>query len=93
MFDPKSRYYDLPNLTYTAPDGREIVYKGRRLVPRTPATHKTTLAQSERLDLVAARTQGDAQLFWRICDANEDLNPLQIHQRSGRTLKLPDEDE
>lgn len=92
MFDPKSRYFDLPDLTYTAPNGREIVYKERRLVPRTPARLRTTLAQSERLDLVAARTQGDAQLFWRICDANEELDPFRMQAQSGRTLKLPDGD-
>jgi len=89
MFDPESRYYQLPNLTHRTPDGREIVYKDRRLVPHPPATRQTTLVQSERLDLVAARAQGNPLHFWRICDANEELNPFRIQEKSGRVLKLP----
>lgn len=89
MFDPESRYDELPTLTYRTSEGREIAYKDRRLVPRLPPGRETTLAQSERLDLVAARTQGNPLDFWRICDANPDLDPFLLQAKSGAVLKLP----
>lgn len=92
MFDSDSRYRSLAHLTYTTGEGREILYKERRLVPPASAGRETTLAQGERLDLVAARTQGDPRLFWRICDVNSELNPFRLEERSGRVLKLPEQD-
>lgn len=89
MFDPESRYYSLPNLVHRTRDGREIVYKQRRLVPRTPPAGETTLAQGERLDLVAARALGNPRLYWRICDVNRELDPFRIEEETGRELKLP----
>jgi nucleoid-associated protein YgaU len=43
--------------------------------------------QSDRLDLIAARTLGDPLLFWRIADANDAMNPFDLLTR--RALRIP----
>jgi len=89
MFSKSSRYYALRDLTYRAPDGRKIVYKERRLVPKSPAGSEMTLAQSDRLDLMAGRVLGDPSQFWRLCDANEELDPFELEAAAGRAVKIP----
>ena len=89
MFSKTSRYGPLAELTHHAADGRHIVYKARRLIPRTAAGGRVTIGQSERLDLLASRIFKDPLKFWRLCDANEELNPFELEARSGRSLKVP----
>ena len=89
MFTKASRYYALPDLTYRTRDGRKIVYKARRLVPRSGAGSEMTLAQSDRLDLMAHRVLGDPAHFWRLCDANEELDPFALEEATGRAIKIP----
>ena len=89
MFTKSSRYYPLAELTYSAEDGREIVYKERRLVPRTPASGEVTIGQSDRLDLIAGRVLGDPLQFWRLCDANGELDPFELEAATGRAIKVP----
>jgi hypothetical protein len=46
----------------------------------------------ERLDLVAALALGDAFSFWRICDANDAMNPFDVVAESeGGRLRIPSE--
>jgi hypothetical protein len=78
VFAPNSRYYDLPVLIYTGPDGRAIPYVSRRFAPQgadLPLLMEVTTTQDDRLDLIATRTLGDPEQSWRICDANDAMNP------------------
>jgi hypothetical protein len=38
---------------------------------------------------VAATAFGDAELYWRICDANGDAEPADATQPTGRLLVIP----
>ena len=91
MFDPGSRYFELEDAVFTMPDGRAVPYKRRRFVP-PPAAHETLavepVAAADRLDLIAARTLGDPEQFWRICDANGALDPDELIE-PGRRLRIP----
>jgi len=89
MIKKTSRYHGFEHPRHLTPNGHEILYLKRRFIPRLQTAGKTTIAQSERLDLVADRTLGSPQLFWRLCDANEEANPFVLSERSGRILKLP----
>lgn len=91
MFDYTSRYYNLANATYTAPGGREVAYKIRRFLPAAalPLLAEVTVMQGERLDLVTYRTLGDPLQFWRIADANDAINPFELEEPPGRTLRVP----
>lgn len=92
MFEPNSRYYAIETVTTTLPDGRAATFKRRRFAPRGESMRllqEAFVGQGERLDLVTARTLGDPEQFWRICDANEALDPSSLTGVPGRSLRIP----
>lgn len=92
MLDSTSRYAPLKNLTHKLPDGREVIYKERRFLPQgdeVPAQGTATVRSGERLDTLTARTLGDPLLFWRICDANNVMDPWVDASAAGRVLRVP----
>jgi hypothetical protein len=92
MFTPNSRYYDSPILIFTGPDGRELPYVSRRFAPQgqdMPLLMEVTTTQDDRLDLIATRTLGDPEQSWRICDANNAMNPADLAVPAGRRLRVP----
>lgn len=92
MFEPTSRYYSLATATYTTADGRAVAYKRRRFVPRgetLPLLVEVTVVQGDRLDLITARLLGDPEQYWRVCDANNAMNPPELTATPGRVLRVP----
>ena len=92
MFEPDSRYYALETAELTTPDGRVIAYKRRRFLPQgeqMPLLVEVTVGDRDRLDLITARTLGDPEQFWRVCDANNAMNPADLTAETGRTLRVP----
>ena len=92
MFEPTSRYFALATATYTLADGRTVAYKRRRLLPRgrdLPLLVEVPVTEGDRLDLITARTLGDPEQFWRVCDANDALNPPDLLAELGRILRVP----
>ncbi len=93
MFEPTSRYFALATATHTLPDGRTVAYKRRRLLPRgrdLPLLVEVPVTEGDRLDLITARTLGDPEQFWRVCDANDALNPPDLLAELGRVLRVPE---
>ena len=91
MFDTTSRYYTLETATYTASDGREITYVRRRFLRQgenLPLLVEVTVTDSDRLDLITARTLGDPEQFWRVADANNAMNPFDLTVEPGETLRV-----
>jgi hypothetical protein len=81
MFDNNSRYYSLEDARLTAKDGTITTYKKRRFLPDSSQMQivaEVKVAQGDRLDLMASRTLGDPEQFWRICDANNAMNPKDL---------------
>lgn len=92
MFTATSRYAAIPNLIYTGPDGRQIVYKARRFLPlpaRVPGRGTVEVRPGDRLDLVAARALGVPEQYWRIADANGAMDPFDLVAVPGRKLRVP----
>lgn len=92
MFQPNSRYYSLETAKYETPDGRQIVYVRRRFPPRSDdmlLLVEVIMTEGDRLDLITARTLGDPEQFWRICDANNGMNPAELTEEPGGTLRVP----
>ena len=92
MFEPTSRYYTLETATYKAQDGRELRYKRRRFLPQgetLPTLVEVTVTDGDRLDLIAARSIANPEQFWRICDAENAMNPPDLTAEPGRTLRVP----
>lgn len=91
LFPPNSRYAGVQTATLAAPDGAEVVYLLRRLVPQ-PSAYAAAgtypVAEGDRLDNVAFKLLGDPELFWRLCDANRAVRPDEL-QQVGRALAVP----
>ena len=92
MFDDISRYKDLPVKTHINAEGSERRYVARRFVPDPASMRAMTSAvvtDTERLDLIANRTLGDATLFWRIADANAAMDSVDLLSPDERRLIVP----
>lgn len=93
MFPVTSRYYSIETAVFVAADGRQIAYLRRRFLP--PATTailtEHLVVQSDRLDNITARYLGDPEQFWRVCDANNAMQPddLTAEDAIGRRLRIP----
>jgi len=92
MFDETSRYADLPTAETLLPDGRRVRYASRRFLPpgeSLPVLSEIATTDADRLDLLAARTLDDPELYWRICDANDAMNPATLLDTPDRRLRVP----
>jgi hypothetical protein len=96
MFDHTSRYYNLDTATLDLPGGRTVSYVLRRFLPQgaeMPLLAEVTVSQGERIDLVSHRTLGDPLAYWRICDANNAMDPQELTRATadepGRLLRVP----
>jgi hypothetical protein len=90
LFAPSSRYYGIDTTTIVE-QGVIVRYLLRRFVPppeRFVLLQVHTVAQGDRLDVVAARYLGDPTLFWRICDANRAMRPDELTETVGRKLRI-----
>ncbi len=91
MFDPESRYAEIANATWVSADDREITYKKRRFLPSgetLPVLTEVTVKEGDRLDLIAARSFGEALHSWRVADANNAMNPRDLLE-PDRVLTVP----
>jgi nucleoid-associated protein YgaU len=89
MFYRGSRYEPVPNVELQTPDGRTIVCKRMRLVPLPEGELTRRVKAGDRLDRIAHEIYGDAQQFWRLCDANRAMRPDQLVEAPGRVLSVP----
>jgi hypothetical protein len=96
MFDHLSRYYSVETAILALPDGRMVSYVRRRFLPqgeRLALLAEVSVTPTERIDFVSNRTLGDPLAFWRICEANNAMDPQQmledIASDPNRRLRIP----
>lgn len=92
MFDPPSRYYSLDVAMLALPDGRTVSYVRRRFLPegeQMPVLVESATLQGERPDQFTTRVLGDPLHFWRLCDANNVMHPLELTAEYGRVRRIP----
>ena len=86
-----SRYYGTPVTLYVAPDGTQIPYLARRLLPQ-PSSFTTiaqyTVVTGDRADLLAYRFLGSAGQWWQIADANPVLDPRALTATPGQQIRI-----
>jgi hypothetical protein len=92
-FAPDSRYYGIAFGLYQRHVGDlGIAYVLRRFIPqqRDIAVAMEHIVQSsERPDLLAAQAFGDAELYWRIADANVVTDPFELTDTLGARVAIP----
>lgn len=92
MFDHTSRYYRIEVAVWVGADGAPRAYARRRFLPRPEDLQQLAewpVARGDRFDLLAARTLGDPQAYWRIADANRVMDPDELTARPGATVVIP----
>jgi hypothetical protein len=88
---PTSRYYSIEQKTLELPNGDKVAYVGRRFVPqqdRFATLTEHVVQQEERPDQVANQFLGDAEQFWRLCDANGCLQPEELTDHAGERIRI-----
>jgi hypothetical protein len=75
MFDPKSRYANLPTYTVTDHRGRQVAVLPVPPAPHDPLLGIHVLRQGERIDHLAARYLDDPAGYWRIDERNDVMLP------------------
>lgn len=91
-FPVNSRYHLIETAKWHSPDDREVIYLKRRFIPipkESSPLIEHAVTQDERLDNITARYLGDPEQFWRLCDANNAMNPDELTTTIGRRLRIP----
>jgi hypothetical protein len=86
-----SRYAFTATSTLQTAEGRTIVYLQRRFVPaadRFALLMEHVVQQGDRLDNVTAAHLGDPEQFWRLCDANNAMQPDELTQTAGTIIRI-----
>ena len=92
FYAPNSRYYNLAPRSRTEADGTVVSFAPRRIIPameRYQPLDRHRCIGTDRIDSVAAASFGDAEQYWRICDANGDADPGAACAPLGRLLIIP----
>jgi hypothetical protein len=94
MFPRTSRYYNIETATRETLEGRKVVYLRRRFLPDSTKSipiAEHLVAQGERLDNITARYLTDPEQFWRVCDANNAMQPQELtdEAHTGQRLLIP----
>lgn len=88
MFTKKSRYYNLATVTATDRQGRKIQAVTLRRIPETNGV-ESVVTDDSQLDVISERHYRDATRFWKIADANCELEPNELVKTTGRIIKIP----
>lgn len=92
-FGPDSRYAGVPLAVYRRrPDDEGTPFVRRRFIPQrreTTVMVEHTVRSGDRPDLLAALAFGNAELYWRIVDANAAIDPLELTDELGERVAIP----
>ena len=90
-FAPDSRYHGLDTAQWTRADGVSLTFVRRRFIPPAAnfaSVREHRVAERDRLDNLAAQYLGDPQQYWRLCDGNGALQPAELIETVGRSLRI-----
>jgi nucleoid-associated protein YgaU len=88
MFLKNSRYAGLPVVDATDRHGATLAAVKLRPLPATPGDPVTVQAH-DQLDAMSEQRYGDATRYWRIADANSELEAASLLHPTGRPITVP----
>lgn len=91
MFFRGSRYEPIAEASLIDKDGRTIRYKRMRFVPQVQTRPRLFIKAQlgDRPDLIAFRSVGDPEQFWRLCDLNLIDRPVDLTAVPGQLVAIP----
>jgi len=96
MFEATSRYNECGDAFVVGKDGKTIKYKKRRFIPKEKESQVTILeidiVAGDRIDLISSKYLADSEQFWRLCDMNGVMHPLDLTEPIGKTIKITGEE-
>jgi nucleoid-associated protein YgaU len=90
-YPPNSRYQGVAVATLEQKHQEPVAYLKRRFVPppeNFSVVQQHTVVQGDRIDNLAAQYLGDAELYWRLCDANGVLRPAELTETPGTSFAI-----
>ena len=90
-FSATSRYHGVETATFQTRDGSTVVYVRRRFLPdpeQFVLLQEHAVTEGERLDNITAKYLGDPEQFWRICDANNVMDPAELTEAPGDKIRI-----
>jgi hypothetical protein len=95
MFDSNSRYNECGDTYINTKDGNIIRYKKRRFIMNDNENKITVkeffIITGDRIDLLSSKYLGDPEQFWRLCDMNKIMHPLELTQHIGKVVRITSE--
>lgn len=91
LFTATSRYYTVETAQLTTADGKTIAYLRRRRVPQSDdfvTLQEHRVIEGDRLDNITAQYLGDPEQFWRLCDANNAMEPEELTEQVGSIVRI-----
>jgi hypothetical protein len=89
MFFRGSRYEHIADAEIPDARGGVIRYKRMRFVPAAEGALGDVVRDGDRPDLLAYRALGDPEQFWRLCDVNRTLRPVDLTAVPGSRVAVP----
>jgi hypothetical protein len=91
-FPPTSRYAQTPVEEFDPGDGSPSVpFLGRRFCPRAEKLallYQVRIAEGDRRDVLGWRHLGDPELWWQLADSNGAVDPRELTDPIGKTLRV-----
>jgi len=90
-FSPMSRYFGVEIAIYESAAAGPDPYIRRRFLPQIEqfkTIHEHHVMQSERPDTLAYQYLNDPEQFWKICDANGVMDPTELSETIGKTVRI-----
>jgi len=91
-FGPLSRYAGVAICRYQISADESVSYVLRRFVPQArsiPLATNHLVRAGDRVDVIAGHYLGDAELNWRVADANLATDMLELTATVGLRIAIP----
>jgi hypothetical protein len=92
MFEVTSRYINCGDAKIITDGNETIRYKKRRFIPIEKESQIILLevdnVSGNRIDLISSKYLGDSEQFWKLCDMNRVMHPLDLTDDTVMTIKI-----
>jgi len=96
MFEVTSRYNKCEDAFIVSDNGNIIKYKKRRFIPKEKENQviisEIVITAGDRIDLISFKYLADPEQYWRLCDMNGIMHPLDLTKPIGKTIKITSDD-